>query len=273
MDCFDFDNVKAEKAKAMQRYLRLRKMANLFLYVEVCIALLLLSWFSTRLPVAVRISGEYFRGLCLILVSPRFVFLAGNAIILTLFAKSGQFSALGLSTNTSGTDDIYDEFVKNNTDNQSRQKPLVDDNPAPAPAPAPKEFVFEDKEMVHQEEEKVNMITNAYRQEEEEEVVVVASSESKIIFRRSQSENLKLKLKNEADEKPRRELRRSETEKCRIVGSDTEKASSAVAVAPAPVPYSNVEDEEFRRTIEAFIERQQKFQREESLAMVLQNNI
>ncbi|XP_043705115.1 uncharacterized protein LOC122654924 [Telopea speciosissima] len=125
MDCFDFDNVKAEKAKAMQRSLRLQKMANLFLYVEVCIALLLLSWFSTRLPFAVRISGEYFRELCLVLVSPCFVFLAGNAIILTLFAKSGKFSALGLSPNTSSTNDIYDEFV------------------------------YKDKEMVYQEE-KVN---------------------------------------------------------------------------------------------------------------------
>ncbi|XP_042499161.1 uncharacterized protein LOC122077313 [Macadamia integrifolia] len=245
MDCFDFDNIKAEKSKAMQRYLRLRKMANLFRCVEVCIALLLLFWFSTRLPVAVRISGEYFRDLCLFLVSPRFVFLAGNAIILTLFAKSGQFSALGLSPNTSGTGDLYDEFIKNNTDNQSRQNPQVDDNSAPTPAP--EELVYEDKEIVHGEE-KVNTITNAYR--------------------RSQSENLNPKLKTDSGEKPHRKLRQSETEKCWVIGRDAEEPSTVAL-------YSNGEDdmsnEEFQRTIEAFIARQQKFQREEFLAMVLQN--
>ncbi|KAJ4963482.1 hypothetical protein NE237_023421 [Protea cynaroides] len=252
MDCFDFDNVKAEKEKAMQRYRRLRKMTNLFRCVEVCVALVLLSWFSTRLPVAVRISGEYFQELCLVLVSPRFVFLAGNVIILTLFAKSGQFSAMGFSPKTSGRDDLYDQFIKNNTDALSRQKSRVDDNPAPAPTP--EELVYEDEETVDQEEI-VRAFDNAYQEEEQ-----VASSDSRVIYQRSQSEN----LKTENNEEYNRELRRSETEKYRIVGREAEEAAVAYAEDKMTI-------DEFHRKVEAFIAKHQMFQREESMAIVLPN--
>ncbi|XP_042482690.1 uncharacterized protein LOC122063093 [Macadamia integrifolia] len=246
MDSFDVGNIKAEKANAMLRYRRVRKMANLFRCLEVCVALVLLSWFSTRLPVVVKISGQYFRELCQVLVSPCFVFLVGNAIILTLFAKSGQFFAQGLSPNTSATDNLYEEFVKNNIDNHTRQKPRSDDTPLPSPATTPEEFVD-----TMYEEEGVKKLTPSYPDDH------VVPSNSKIIFRRSQSENLNLKLKGEVKEKPHRKLRRSETEICRKVGSDEEKE------ADDSYAEDNMSNEEFQRKVEAFIAKHQKFQREE----------
>ncbi|KAE8716884.1 hypothetical protein F3Y22_tig00110108pilonHSYRG00088 [Hibiscus syriacus] len=86
MDAFD---IKLQKRNAMSKQHQLCKVANLLRFVEVCILLVLISRFTTHLPVAF---GEYFRGLSVLLVSPRFVFVVGNAIVITLFAKAGQFS-------------------------------------------------------------------------------------------------------------------------------------------------------------------------------------
>ncbi|XP_043710760.1 uncharacterized protein LOC122659718 [Telopea speciosissima] len=268
MDSFDVSNVKAEKVNAMLRYRRLRKIANLFRCLEVCVALILLSWFSTRLPIAVRISGQYFKEFCEVLVSPGFVFLVGNVIILTLFAKSGQFFAHGgLNPNTSATDNVYDEFVKNNnnSDNHTRQKSQSDNTPLPSlPTQLPEEFTYENKDTMY-EEEGVRTLTHSYPDEH------MASSDSKIIFRRTQSENLKLKLKSEAKEKPHRGLRRSETERCWKVGREEEKASEEMA-SFSYTDEDNMSNEEFQRKVEAFIAKHQKFQREEeSMDIVLQN--
>ncbi|KAK1298680.1 hypothetical protein QJS10_CPB14g00040 [Acorus calamus] len=127
---FDFDMVKAEKAIAMRRYRRLQKLRNLFRAAELLSAVILLSWFSARIPFVLRISGDYLRRLSAVLVSPRFVFLLGNAIVLTLFAKSGHLNS---SSDAAGTGDLYSEFI-------NRQKPSP-----PPPAAAPEEIVYHDK--------------------------------------------------------------------------------------------------------------------------------
>ncbi|XP_022725079.1 uncharacterized protein LOC111281680 [Durio zibethinus] len=112
MDTFD---IKLEKRNAILKHRHLCKIANLFRFVEVCVVLVLISRFTTHLPVAVKNSGEYFRGFSVVLVSPHFVFILGNAIIITLFAKAGQFSA---QDSTSGTD-LYEEFVEKSEKSQA----------------------------------------------------------------------------------------------------------------------------------------------------------
>ncbi|KAL5708691.1 hypothetical protein ACHQM5_019457 [Ranunculus cassubicifolius] len=108
---FFTDNVKAEKSIAMKKYQRFRKIADALRYVfEICVVLMLFAWISTRLPSTLC---DIFRDFSSLFVSPRFMFVVGNAIILTLFAKSGQFSGENSGTgNFSGTE-LYDEFVKN----------------------------------------------------------------------------------------------------------------------------------------------------------------
>ncbi|XP_052192164.1 uncharacterized protein LOC127801262 isoform X2 [Diospyros lotus] len=71
---------------------------------------------------------------------------------------------------------------------------------------------------------------------------------------RSQSEN----LNREGGEKRRQELRRTATEACRN--------STA---AEACYPEDEMSNEEFRRTVEAFIARQQRFLREQELSGIL----
>lgn len=211
MDAFhEMDSVKAEKAKAMRRYRRFRQIAGVFRCVEFFVAFLLLAWLSLRLPLVLKLSGEFLRQLAAVVASPLFVFLVGNAIVITLFAKSGRFSGAGAG------DQLYDEFVKSS------------EGRGAARAEAPPEVV-EDKAACEE-----GRAAGGARKE----------------FRRSKSD-----AAPPAPERMQR-LRRSETD----------------AAGRGRLPsYLDAEmsDEEFNRTIEQFIAKQLKFQREESRAVVL----
>ncbi|PIA52743.1 hypothetical protein AQUCO_01000543v1 [Aquilegia coerulea] len=247
---FSFDNVKREKANAMMRYRRVRKLANLFRLFEVVLALILVSWFTTQLPFIVEIFGNYFKKLCVVIISPRFVFVIGNAIIITLFLKSDQFSSKSSSNSSNEEVNLYEEFVKKN--NENRQKICME---VSSFSSSPKEeIVFEDKETVCEVSSvpvpvprdsplrtpRTNKLRDAQRKS----------------YRRTQSENIK---RDEVLQKPEKKLRRSETEKYRTFGG---KSS---------VGEKELSNEEFQRTIEAFIAKQAMFRWEESMAVVLHN--
>ncbi|KAF5960991.1 hypothetical protein HYC85_002200 [Camellia sinensis] len=231
MDALHFDNVKAEKAKAMLRYNRLRTIAKLFRLLEIFLALLFLSWISARFPFAVKISGEYFRRLIAIVVSPLFIFIISNVIVITLLAKSGQLSGKTPAINNAETD-LYDELIKN-IGNEINYGPEY----CP-PVPELKEIVYEEKQIVS-------------------ELIAETVSYAKVL-RRSQSEM----LKRENSKKNCGKLRRSETKKCRRVEDSGE-------VPPKTVNLSEeLSNEEFNRTVEEFIAKQVKFHQEEKLAIV-----
>ncbi|KAJ0077030.1 hypothetical protein Patl1_36473 [Pistacia atlantica] len=121
MDSFEINNVKVEKANAILKHLHLRKLANLFRIIEICVLLVMVSRFSTQLPLAVKNSGKYFKDLTVVLVGPRFVFIIGNAIVVILFVQSGQFPAHDSSRKNTGSD-YYEEFVEKSkkTENSHR---------------------------------------------------------------------------------------------------------------------------------------------------------
>ncbi|KAF8013536.1 hypothetical protein BT93_I1394 [Corymbia citriodora subsp. variegata] len=223
MDSFHFKNIKVEKRayRNTEKYCQLRKIASMFRIVEICVLLVLLSRFSTQLPTAVKNSGEYFRDLKVVLVSPRFVFILGNVIIITLFAKSRQSSA----QDSTMKNDLYDEFLEKSekSRNNRQTEPQFQDKPITS------EETSDDKHVVHRDE-------------------VVKT------YKRSQSENLhhenRVKL---------RVLRRSATEKCREDALCTETGKSEKNSSPQDA----LSNEEFRRTVEAFIARQQRSLREE----------
>ncbi|KAI9180385.1 hypothetical protein LWI28_004274 [Acer negundo] len=124
MDSFRINNIQVEKANAIMKHHRqLRKMANWFRLIEICVVLLVVSRFSSQLPLAVKNSGGYFRELTVFIVSPRFVFVVGNLIVITLFAKSGQFSSQDSPGKNSGSD-LIKEFVDKSekTQNIHRQE-------------------------------------------------------------------------------------------------------------------------------------------------------
>ncbi|KAK4741121.1 hypothetical protein SAY87_024709 [Trapa incisa] len=92
MGSFDIGAFKLEKAHTSQRS-NIRKIASFLRAVELCIVLVVICRLSTQVPSTVKNSREYFRGLRVLLVSPVFVFVICNVLVVTLFSKSGKLSA------------------------------------------------------------------------------------------------------------------------------------------------------------------------------------
>ncbi|KAL4318630.1 hypothetical protein GQ457_18G017170 [Hibiscus cannabinus] len=221
MDGFD---VKLEKRNAALKHRRLRKVASLLRFVEFCVVLILMSRFTVHLPVVVKSSGEYFQGLSMVLVSPRFVFIVGNVIVIILFVKAGQFSP---QDPTSGTD-LYDEFVERSKKNQMIHRYGI-------------EYREKQSKKTVDEEKKLSLYVHT-------------TSKGMIkSYRRTQSENLNRKNCNKAC----KQLRRSRSEKY-IKHSDSNEK-----MAKSSYPEDGLSNEQFRNTVEAFIARQKKLLREE----------
>ncbi|KAK7851640.1 uncharacterized protein LOC112037992 [Quercus suber] len=212
------------------------------IYVEICLAVVLFSWTFTRLPFAVRLSGEYFRQFSAFVSSPLFVFILCNVIIVTLIVKSGCFAAQKPVADNAETE-IFEELIKHGGDSA---EPLSETDPSVLTEPSGL-VVYQDKQIVF--EEKKSTISG------EAEM----GSDSKVC-RRTQSE----KFERESSKKPCQKLRRSETEKCMKVAQSDENLPEK--------EYPKLSDEEFQRTIEAFIAKQSKFHRQESFAIVVSNH-
>lgn len=240
-----FDNVKVEKENAMRRYHTLRKFSNLVRLLEVCVALILLSWSSTRLPIAARIVGEFLRRLSVLLLSTPSVFLIGNVIIVALVAQSGKLPGKNSEAGNNSENDLYDEYVRNSEASQRTASVTADTDTEPAVV----ETVEEEKQIVCSE--------NAVALKSEETVTKITEK----LYRRTQSES----FEREISVKPRNELRRSVTEKTRktkVSSEEPARLSDAV---------DDLSNEEFRLTVEAFIKKQQMFLREEHMAVIVSN--
>ncbi|KAM7479318.1 hypothetical protein LguiA_027531 [Lonicera macranthoides] len=221
MNAFD---VKAEKANAILRYRRGQKITTLFRLMELVVFLFVISRFSVQLPVAFKLSGDYFRGLSVTVISPRFVFLLGNAIIIVLFLKAGQSSSQEDENNNIIKIDVCSEYTEKC-------------------------------------EKSSDMCSEYMEKCEKSSEVIIHRDENKPRRKldRSQSEN----LKREKYEDTGRNLRRSVTGTCQKRVGCSEKL---------PVSTRREEEmssEEFRRTVEAFIARQQKSLREQELEAIV----
>ncbi|KAJ0231479.1 hypothetical protein HA466_0299000 [Hirschfeldia incana] len=252
MFSIDFDNVKSDKAKSLHRF---HSIGFLFRITEICVALLLLCWIFTSLPFAVQISGEFLRRLASVISTPLFMFLLGNSIVLALLAtKSTVFSAASTADGGAETD-IYDAFIRTGENRvvSSNAGDLTEDI-----------IVYDDKQIINTENDSnsnptaAREVHAAVEAEEKNSDSVVDSPEDHPItrvYRRSKSEI------SEKQSKPL--LRRSETEKCREIVES--------CVGEVPFPEDNLTNEEFQKTIEAFIAKQLIFRRRESLAIVIHN--
>ncbi|KAG2311696.1 hypothetical protein Bca4012_026149 [Brassica carinata] len=250
----DFDNVKAEKAKALHRF---KTIGFLFRITEICVALLLLCWIFTSLPFAVQISGAFLRRLTSVVSTPLFMFVLGNSIFVALLTtKSAVFSAA--STVDGGTEtDIYDAFIRTGGNRvvSSDVGDLTEENVG-----------YDDKQIINTETDPNPAAAredHAAVEPEKNSVSVTDSPKDDHpltrVYRRSKSE-VSAKQCPVTVSKPL--LRRSETEKC------LETVESGEEV---PFPEDNLTNEEFQKTIEAFIAKQLIFRRRESLAVVIHN--
>ncbi|KAE8685980.1 putative Phosphatidic acid phosphatase family protein [Hibiscus syriacus] len=218
MDSFVFDNVKADKAKAMRRYNRLRSLANAFRFLELLLASLFLAWAFGRVPFLVNINGEFILKLGGVVASPLFVFLVCNVIIVTLIAKSGIFSAFGNADSK-----IYDEITKI-AENRSKSE-------------SQEEIVYQDKETIS-EPNTTTLTCEEMKPESESDSDT--ETDNPRVYRRSKSEKLPIR---KTEEQVKKELRRSETEKCHKMENTDEEL----------FPEDELSNEEFQRTIEDFI--------------------
>ncbi|XP_002869138.2 uncharacterized protein LOC9303185 [Arabidopsis lyrata subsp. lyrata] len=111
MDPIKFQHLKMEKSRGILNFQVIRSFTSLFRLIELLFLLILISKLSFP---SVKLSGDIFREAAVFLVSPRFVFFVGNAIVITLFAKSGRYSSSQepLKTTTEAeSNDLYQDFL------------------------------------------------------------------------------------------------------------------------------------------------------------------
>ncbi|EYU37814.1 hypothetical protein ABFS82_02G021700 [Erythranthe guttata] len=217
MDSVKFQNVKSEKANAISRHRRTQKLTTLFRLVELFVFLVVVSRFSSQFAFSFNISGEYFRGISVTLISPRFVFLVGNTIIVILFLLSSSKGG----ENEKRPTDFYDEYVEKCRNNNQQ---ITHSKHVKKSAPEAYEFHNANK-IISKSKSEINL--------ERRGAVVVKGEES------------------------HRDLRRSMSQSCRKSVDCGRKKAAAVVVE------DEMSGEEFRRTVEAFIARQQRVLREE----------
>ncbi|KFK28318.1 hypothetical protein AALP_AA8G500600 [Arabis alpina] len=234
MDLFDFDNVKAEKAKAMRRY---RRIGRFFRAAEICVALLFACWTFSLLPFAVRISGEFLRRIAAVISTPLFVFLLGNAIVVVLLTKSSDQTTGDSAVNAESQ--VYDAFVRSV---ENRSKPSDED--------LTEEIVYDDKQVI---------VTDSNPNLIENENIPHVDSDSvsyhRKVYRRSKSDVVSAKMVV-----VQRSLQRSETDKCREIE------------VKSKYPQDKLSEEEFQKTVDAFLANNSMFRRQQSnLAVVVHN--
>lgn len=259
MDSFNFGNLQAEKANAiMMKQRHLRNMTNLFRLIEVCVALVLISRISVQIPGAVKNSGDYFRGFSVFMVSPRFVFVIGNIIIITLFVQSGQFSSDN-SKSKAGEPDLYQKFVEKTTENQKinqeKQSTRTEDEKQSNRTESEESNKYPLKQSTRRtEHEKQRMRTEESAKKDRSEGMNVKMYEEKQSAKTGERRCESERVRDFQSEEPRSMLRRSETEKIRgSCGS---------------YPEDDMSNDEFRRAVEAFIARQQRLRKKEEYFVI-----
>lgn len=222
MNPLNINHIKVEKAKAIKlRYQKIRKITNFFRVFEIFLILAVISRLSFQLPLALfNLSNEYIHNLSIFLGSPQFVFIVGNAIVITLFVNSGQLNSTKCNLKASKTPSYAPKHMR-------REQKIVR-----------KKGVTEENAMM---------------------AMIFSTSEHQVIkiYHRSKSE----KVRREKIEKKCCGLRRSNTEIKSLKGCGCYKDKKE-----GHYPEDHMSNEEFRKTIENFIARQQRFLREEEFS-------
>lgn len=240
-----FDNVKYEKAKAIARYNRFRKITKFLQFVEVFVALILISWSSTKLPLVMKFSANLLLQLTGYIFKPHVVFLIGNAIIVSLFILCRENNA---AHQNSGSGDIYDDYVRHSQAQTQQPKVSVSlDTDKTSPPPAEIKETTADSVIGIDHEETKEIVLCEPSEEECDAVATAIESATKQIekFQRTQS----AKLKRDIAAKPHQgELRRSETvtERHRVVEKQVMTSFESM---------DSLSIEEFNLTVDNFIRR------------------
>ncbi|KAL3350744.1 hypothetical protein AABB24_023258 [Solanum stoloniferum] len=233
MESLNFHNIKSEKANAMLRYKKRQRVTMLFRFIEFCIFFVVISRFSTQ-----KLPLNYFKGFDVTLISPRFVFVLVNAIVIILFFKSGHSSAKDSSMDNVKFD-LYDEYTQKYSMN--------------------KEAYYEQSK----KQRKQSILVEETNCEQRKQSIVAERRLEKRIHR-SHSEN-SLCLPHD-EKKTRKRMIRSATVGC-LKNIDTDSVKPAMTkMTTTSYPEDGMSNVEFRKTIEAFIARQQRLLKEQEFS-------
>lgn len=235
MESLNFDNIKMEKSNAILRYKKRQRMTTLFRFIEFCIFFVVITRFSAQLPLHVKLSTDYFKGFGVNLISPPFVFVLVNAIVIILFFKSGPSSANDGSTDNVKID-LYDEYNQKYSMNKE----------------------------AYSEQSKKQRKQSILVEESKKQSIAPERRLAKRIHR-SHSDNALNSSLNE--KKTRKRMVRSATVGClKVIDTDSVKPATT-KMTTTSFPEDGMSNDEFRKTIEAFIARQQRLLREEEFSI------
>lgn len=239
MDPFKFNNVKAEKAKAMRNFNRQKILKKL----EVFTALALMAWSSYNyIPVAVKISADFLRHNVAVFGQPLYVFIAVNMLIVIISVLSLQKPA---------KQDFYKEYVSITNRSSTATSAKDDQKPAPEVTVSDNQIACVDNVVNSPVEAK------AAAPVPKRAVSGVGTVTEAKEYRRTRSERLDRKGNR------REVLRRSETLIKRADQDNEGRRSSEM---------DDLSSEEFRMTIETFIASKRKTLIEENtLDLKLEN--
>ncbi|CAN6874508.1 unnamed protein product [Brassica oleracea] len=242
MDSLDFDSLKAEKAKALRRYNSFHRVGRFFRAAEVCVTLLFLLWTFSRLPFAVQISREFLRRIAGVVSTPLLVFLLGNCIVVLLLTKSSvEDNNRGGSSDPNAETDIYEALVRS-VENQHKEADELEEK-----------IVYDDKEVIV-----IDVMSSDIPREENDQPKVYGRSKSDVKQTSADDDDRMVVIPKPSS------LHRSKTEKCMRIDDNNKNDKNCYAE-------DNLSNEEFQKTIEAFIAKQLIFRRQESLSVVVHN--
>lgn len=240
------DTVKQEKANAMARYNRFGSFKKLLQLFELFVAVTLVSWSSTCLPSVVKLAGDLFLRLALFVSNSHVIFLIGNAIIVALFLLSRQIST------DAPADNLNDDVIEfSNSIAEIESPPSINT----ARVEIEIEYPPSIDTSVNNFEKQIVCVENVVSRTECEEVTNAIEKATKEIqkFERTLSERAWRR------ETPLKELRRSESEGKRTINKSRDERETLEKV-------ERLSNEEFRLTVEAFIQKQQNFLRLQKMA-------
>ncbi|GLT92090.1 hypothetical protein SLE2022_099470 [Rubroshorea leprosula] len=252
MDSIKFDNVKAEKAKALRRFNWRQTLKKLLLRLcKLLLAFYSLSWLSKRVPYALQISRDFVRGFVPVLDRPLFWFMLVNLLILVIFV---------LSFRKTSSPDIYDEYTGScwNATGNTAEKPVEDtvvdkqvilEDNAVLEKRAVLETVTEDSERVVSPV-KQDALSTVTETEVTVSAVTVAETKPAMVVKKKDYRRSRSEMSKNSRSKNRPELQRSDTTiggQMVIAGTESQRKSM-----------DHLSNEEFKLTIESFIAEQKK---------------
>ncbi|GAA0150033.1 hypothetical protein LIER_09060 [Lithospermum erythrorhizon] len=238
-----FDNVKYEKQKAMARFNMFQRMKKLLQVFELLVLLVLISWSTKKIPLAVDFSGKFLLELINCLKKPHIVFVMVIFIVLVLVFLCKE------NVNESNDDDFEKDYdVQNNDFTKLINSPLVKTNEIPK----------EEIEIIKNEMQIV-VANNDDGDRDAVEVAIEEAAKRIRRFERTQSE----KLRRDIGVRKTKELRRSETKNSRAVvrgGGERRIVESEFNTV------DHLSNEEFKLAVDDFINKHRVFFKEQKVA-------